>query len=74
MDNISIKYKILNQKDRRKLNAFLDYLLSKQDSVQQTSTAEYKKRILKIPVWSEDDLRGFKINQEAFNNWKVEEW
>ncbi len=74
MNEIALKYNMLNQRGKREVNDLLDKLLSKQASARQISTAEYKKRILKISVWSEDDLKVFKENQEIFNQWTIEEW
>lgn len=74
MSKIEIKYNKLNNARRRELNDFLDFLLSRQKNEMKKSLTDYKKKILSVSTWSDEDCRQIEENQNAFNQWKIQEW
>lgn len=74
MNDISIKYGMLNKESQKEVHDFLDFLLSKQMRKKNTSKSSYKKRILSVSTWSEEDVDEVEKNSKLFNNWKINEW
>jgi len=35
---------------------------------------EYRKRLLEMPSWTDEEITEFDANIAAFKNWKIEEW
>ena len=40
----------------------------------KTTLSEYKKKIAKIPVWSDEDLKPIEDARKAFDSLKPQEW
>ena len=74
MKDIAAKYSLLDKKDKKEVNDFVDFLLNKSTNPISSKMNDYKKRIISIQKWSEDDLKVFDENNNLFNNWKIEEW
>ncbi len=74
MDDITIKYNKLNKYRKQELNDFLDFLLSRQKNEKKNPITDYKKKILTVSIWSENDCKIFHENRKSFNQWKVQEW
>ncbi len=66
MNDIAIKYNKLNKTRRQELNNFLDYLLSRQKNDKKNLLTGYKKKILSVSIWSDEDCRLIEENQKAF--------
>ncbi len=65
---------MLNKESQKEVHDFLDFLLSKQMRKKNTSKSSYKKRILSVSTWSEEDVDEVEKNSKLFNNWKINEW
>ena len=74
MSELLVKYNKLNKTARQEVNDFMDFLLSKQKSIEPTFLSTYKNKILNVSVWTDSDLKIFDQNQKMFNQWKVQEW
>ena len=74
MNAIVYKYSKLNNTAKQELNDFMDFLLSKQKNTNSQFILAYKKKILNVGVWSDDDLNIFEENNKLLNQWKVPEW
>jgi hypothetical protein len=74
MTDITLKYNLLDNSSRREVLDFMDFLLNKKPKVIKNTTSEYKKKILKVSVWSDKDIELMTNNQQKFNEWKVQEW
>lgn len=74
MTDISLKFNLLDNSSRREVLDFMDYLLYKKPKAIKNTTSEYKKKILKVSVWSDKDIELMSNNQQKFNEWKVQEW
>ena len=72
MTDLVIKYNALNKSSQKQVNAFMDFLLSKQKK--NKSKINYKSKILSVSKWTDSDLEAFKNNQSLFNHWQIEEW
>ena len=74
MNDIALKYRLLDKNGRKEVNDFMDFLLSRRKINKSKQIKSYKKRILTVSTWTDEDLKVFKKNAESFNNWKIEEW
>lgn len=74
MEDIIVKYNMLDAEKRKLLHAFLDFLISKnKPETDSHSKEEYAQRIQTVSQWWEQDvayLDEIKLNY----NWKVEQW
>jgi hypothetical protein len=52
----------------------MDFLLSERIKSAEPIKTEYKKKILKVSVWSDADIDLMIQNQQKFNQWKAQEW
>jgi hypothetical protein len=52
-----LKYDLLDPLQQNEVNDFIDFLLSKKDK--KPSLTEYKKKILAVSTWSDEDLQVF---------------
>ncbi len=73
MSELLIKYNQLDALQKQELLDFLDFLLSKKKK-QQPDLNDYKKKLLEISVWSEEDLAIFEENKKRFDEWQPTEW
>lgn len=65
----------LSEPQRRQLIAYADMLLLKQKAKQSDGDlTDWKEKIKKVSVWSDDDIRELETNAKNFNQWKVQEW
>lgn len=75
MDDISVKYNLLDKASKRTVNDLVDFLLLKQKQVDEMEpSTSYKSKILRVPTWSEEDVSYIQQNQKWINEWKVEKW
>ena len=74
MNDISFKYRLLNESLQKEVNDFLDFLLSKQKSKKSGINSEYKKRILSVSTWTEKDISELEKKSKLFNNLNIPEW
>ncbi|MBS1527922.1 MAG: hypothetical protein JST19_19915 [Bacteroidetes bacterium] len=72
MDNMLLKYNSLDPEAKKQVQHYIDRLVAKMKKPKKTQF-EYKKSILSIPVWSEEDIKPITENS-AFNSFKPEEW
>ena len=74
MEDIIVKYYLLDAEKRKLLDNFLDFLISKnKPEAQLTSKVEYVQRIQTVSQWSEDDVAYLDEIKQNYN-WKIEEW
>ncbi len=59
MTDITLKYNLLDNSSKREVLDFMDYLLYKKPKAIKNTTSEYKKKILKVSVWSDKDCKAF---------------
>ena len=71
MEDIIVKYKMLDAEKRKILDDFLDFLISKNKSeAKLKSKAEYVQRIQTVSQWSEEDVDYLKEVKQNYN-WRI---
>jgi hypothetical protein len=74
MDQLTLKYNKLNEFSKKEISDFLDFLLSKEVKNKKTKTEEYKREILKVSTWTEDEITDLENNIKYFGRWDIQEW
>jgi hypothetical protein len=74
MNDIAIKYNRLSKTAKQELDDFLDFLLSRQKVEVKKVLTTYKKKILAVSEWTDDDCTIFEENQKKFSQWKIQNW
>lgn len=74
MNDLVLKYNLLDPISKKELIDFLDFLLFRRKKTSKSGLADYKKRILKVSIWSEADLNVFTLNNKLFKQWNAEDW
>ncbi len=70
-----LKYELLNASEKKEVGDFIDFLFSKKKrQVKHKSVSDYKKKILSVSTWSEEDVKIFEENRIKLNQWKPETW
>lgn len=59
MNDIAYKYTLLNKNAKKEVQDFVDFLLSNGESKLNLSISEYKRRILTVSTWSDNDVKIF---------------
>ena len=62
MDELIIKFGLLDPVKRQEVLDFLDFLLSKQQEEKAESFDSYKSKILKVSTWSEKEIESMLAN------------
>lgn len=55
MNDLTIKFNLLEPDARKQVLDFIDFLLSKELKSQESVKSDYKKKILEVSVWSDAD-------------------
>ena len=74
MDEIIVKFGLLDPIKRQEILDFLDFLLNKQKKERVGSFKSYKEQILQVSVWSEDDISSMQTSSKQLSQWKAPEW
>ena len=69
MSELELKFNSLNFNEQRIILDMMNLLLLRKNP---SKLSEYKKKILTISTWSEDDLKVFEENKIV--NWNVSSW
>lgn len=56
MSELLLKYNALDDMLQKEVLDFIDFLLYRKNSAKNVSLSEFKKNILEISTWSEDDI------------------
>lgn len=59
MNDIAVKYSLLDKFAKKEIDDFMDFLLSKQKGNTNEAMSAYKKKILEVSTWSDTDLKTF---------------
>ena len=73
MNGILQKYNLLDSFSQREVSDFIEFLITKKKTSNAT-LKEYKKKILQVSVWSDDDVKEFEQNITHLSQWKAPEW
>jgi hypothetical protein len=74
MTDLALKYNLLDTSAKKEVIDFMDFLLSKETKIKKSTKSDYKKKILKVSVWSDSDIDFMIQNQQKFNQWKAQDW
>lgn len=74
MNEVLLKYEALDTFLQKQVLEFMDYLLAMRNKVKTVNMSAYKKKILKVSTWSEDDMKIFDENAKRFNQWTITEF
>ncbi|HKK80561.1 MAG TPA: hypothetical protein VJ933_13080 [Phaeodactylibacter sp.] len=74
MEELIIKFGLLDPARRQEILDFLDFLLSKQQEEKTESFDAYKSEILKVSTWSEKEIEAMQANSKKMNTWQVPQW
>ena len=69
MSELELKFNTLNFNEQRIILDMVNLLILRKNP---SKLSEYKKKILTISIWSEDDLKVFEENKIV--NWNVPSW
>ncbi len=74
MTSITSKYSKLSLPARKEVNDFVEFLFLKEKRKQLKQKSDFKKKILEVTQWSDDDCRIFDENRKLFNQWPIQKW
>ena len=71
----TLKYDLLGPFEKKEVQDFIDFLFSKKnDPKKEESPGDYKKKILSVSTWSENDIKVFEESKKQFNQWQPPVW
>lgn len=74
MDELVLKFKLLESFRKKELLDFLDFLLKKQESEKAFSFLNYKEKIINASIWEKQDIEELESNIKKMNEWPTPEW
>jgi hypothetical protein len=75
MNDIAVRYSRLNKKQQKVVDDLIEKLSGEVDKTLQLEKKEkYKKLLLSIPQWSEEDLKIYDEVDDIWKKWTVETW
>ena len=72
MDDVQLKFNLLDVNSKKEVMDFIDFLIGKMKKPEKKKS-DYKKRILTVSRWSDEDIKLVEENQ-SFNQFKPEVW
>lgn len=73
MNDLLVKYNQLDEASKIAVFKFIDFL-SANKSKSGFDMSEYKKKILDVSVWKDEDLEALEKIKGFVNSWKISEW
>jgi len=73
MNELLLKYNLLDTDARKEVRDLLDLLLSRNKHT-NSDLSLYKKKMLTISTWSEEDIDEVSEVQKKLNQWLPKEW
>lgn len=64
MDELLMKFGLLDAVKRQEILDFLDFLLNKQKKGRARNFKSYKEQILQVSTWSEEDIAVIETNKK----------
>ncbi len=74
MDDLILRFGMLEPLKRQELLDFLDFLLSKQKKERKHIFKNYKEKLLQVSTWSKEDIENMETEANKLNQWKAPEW
>ena len=73
MDEAIVKYNQLDKASRVAVSKFIEFLYAKKNN-KGNKLSEFKKDILNISAWNDEDIEIYKEVRRFMNEWKIDEW
>jgi hypothetical protein len=73
MGELVSKFELLDPEGKQQLLDFLEFLLEKRKE-EKFDYEAYRKRILTVGVWTDEEIAPLEEARQLVNNWKVQEW
>lgn len=74
MDELLMKFGLLDSLKRQEILDFIDFLLNKQEKERILNFKSYKEQILQVSTWSEEDIAVIETNSKRLDQWQAPEW
>ncbi|MCO6491785.1 MAG: hypothetical protein J5I98_25445 [Phaeodactylibacter sp.] len=74
MEELLMKFGLLDSIKRQEILDFLDFLLNKQKKERALNFKSYKKQILQVSTWSEEDIAEMETNSKRLSQWQAPKW
>ncbi|MBW6536229.1 MAG: DUF2281 domain-containing protein [Mariniphaga sp.] len=74
MNEFTLKYNLLDTSSKQEVLDFIHFLLEKKSVNRRKSHSLNKKQLLKVSVWTDDEIEEMNKNLQKFNQWKIQEW
>jgi TnpA family transposase len=75
MDELLEKYQKLDEAHQQELLAFVDNLLLREKLEQSSADlSNYKERINKVSVWSDEHIEQMEKDLKSIGKWTIPEW
>ena len=69
------KYELLNEQQQTEVQNFINNLLDKKEVMKKVFNAsKYKKKLLKVSTWSENEVSVFEKYNQLFKKWTPTTW
>ncbi len=72
MNELLIKYESLDSVLQQQVLSFVNYLLSVNKTAKPINISDYKKKLLNIFTWEEEDIEVFEQNKKYFKQWNTQ--
>ncbi len=75
MGELLSKFELLDADAKQQLLDYLDFLISKKKKKKAKFDVEaYRENLLKVSVWSDEDIAPVEEARQLLNNWRIKEW
>ena len=74
MNKLIVKYESLDTRLQKQVVYFIDYLISIKNTITPKNMSEYKKKIINVSTWSDEDVNNINENTKIFNKWNIAEF
>ncbi|MCW5924704.1 MAG: hypothetical protein KIS77_20465 [Saprospiraceae bacterium] len=74
MGELLSKFELLDPEAKQQLLDYLDFLISEKKKEKAKFDVEaYRENLLKVGVWSDEDIAPIEEARQLLNNWKIKE-
>ncbi|MBX2891427.1 MAG: hypothetical protein KF734_10900 [Saprospiraceae bacterium] len=75
MGELLSKFELLDADAKQQLLDYLDFLVSKKKKEKaKFDVKAYRENLLKVGVWSDEDIAPVEEARQLLNNWRIKEW
>ncbi len=74
MEELLHKFNLLDSASKKELGDYLDFLLSRTSRPGNGNMKSYKRKILTVSTWTDEDIKAFHDVAQLFSQWKPANW